>query len=75
MKCVICKQGYTWPGKAIVNLVREPLTLVVTDAPTQVCQNCSEEFVEEATTGPLLQVAEEVAQADAQVDLRQYITG
>jgi YgiT-type zinc finger domain-containing protein len=47
MKCVICKQGETQPGTAIVTLTRETLTLVVRDVPAQVCENCGEEYVDE----------------------------
>jgi len=73
MKCIICKQGEPQPGTATVTLVREPLTLVVKSVPARVCENCGEEYVDEATTARLLQVAEEAAQSGVQVDVRQYI--
>jgi len=73
MKCVICRQGETWPGTATVTLTRELLTLVVKGVPAQVCQNCGEEYVDGDTTKQLLQTAEEAAQAGVQVDVRQYI--
>jgi YgiT-type zinc finger domain-containing protein len=50
MKCVICKQGYTRPGTAVVTLTRETLTLVVKDVPAQACENCGEEYVDEPIT-------------------------
>jgi YgiT-type zinc finger domain-containing protein len=73
MKCVICKQGDTQPGTATVTLIQEILTLVVKGVPAQVCENCGEEYADEATTARLLQVAEEAAQAGVQVDVRQYV--
>ena len=72
MRCVICKQGETRPGMATVTLCRELLTLVVKDVPAQVCDNCGEEDVDEATSKQLLGTAEEAARAGVQVDVRQY---
>jgi YgiT-type zinc finger domain-containing protein len=73
MKCIICKQGETQPGTATVTLERSNLTLVIKRVPAQVCQNCGEEYVDEETTLQLLKTAEEVAQAGAQVDIREYM--
>ena len=73
MKCLICKQGETQPGTATVTLERSNLTLVIKRVPAQVCQNCGEEYVDEETTLQLLKTAEEVAQAGAQVDIREYM--
>ena len=72
MKCVICKQAETRPGKATVTLERGDLTLVVKGVPAQVCPNCGEEYVDEQTATRLLQMAEEVARAGVQVDIREY---
>ena len=73
MRCVICKHGDTRPGTATVTLTRDQLTLVVKDVPANVCENCGEEYVDEATSKQLFRMAEEVARAGVQVDVRQYI--
>ncbi len=73
MKCVICKQGETRPGKATVTLERSGMTLVVKNVPARVCANCGEEYVDEKTTSRLLKEAEEAARAGVQVDIREYI--
>ncbi len=73
MKCVICKHGEAQPGTATVTLERGNLTLVIKRVPARVCQNCGEEYVDEETTFQLLKTAEDVAQADAQVDIREYV--
>jgi len=73
MKCVICKHGQTQPGTVTVTLERATLTLVIKNVPAQVCQNCGEEYLNEVITERLLKTAEEVAQAGAQVDIREYI--
>jgi len=73
MKCVICKNGETKPGKATVTLERNGMTLVFKAVPANVCVNCGEEYIDEQTTGVLLKKAEEAAQAGVQVDVRQYL--
>ncbi len=73
MKCTACKHGETQAGTATVTLSREQLTLVVKCVPAQVCENCGEEYVDEAITGRLLETAEEDARSGVQVDVRQYI--
>jgi YgiT-type zinc finger domain-containing protein len=73
MRCVICKQGETRPGKATVTLTRDQLTLVVKGVPAEVCFNCGEEYVAEQTTKRLLATAEEAASAGVEVDVREYV--
>ena len=72
MKCVICKNGETHPGKATVTLERGATTLVIKGVPARVCANCGEEYVDEAIAAKLLQAAEEAARAGVQVDVREY---
>jgi YgiT-type zinc finger domain-containing protein len=73
MKCIICKQGETKPGKATVTLERDGMTLVIKGVPANVCANCGEEYVDEETTKELLKSAEEATKAGVQVDIREYI--
>lgn len=73
MKCLICKQGETKPGKTTVTLERNGMTLVFKGVPANVCVNCGEEYVDEKTTKQLLKAAEEAAKAGVQVDIREYI--
>jgi YgiT-type zinc finger domain-containing protein len=73
MKCVICKQGETRPGQATVVLERDGMTLVVKAVPAQVCANCGEEYVDEATTAQLLTEAEAATRKGTQVDVREYV--
>ena len=72
MMCVICKNGTTRSGKATITLEREGTTLVIKGVPAQVCANCGEEYVDEATTSLLLRTAEEAVRTGVQVDVRQY---
>ena len=72
MRCVICKQSKTRPGYSIVTLERDDLTLVIKRVPAQVCPNCVEEYVDETVAGNFLETAEKLADAGAQVDIREY---
>lgn len=72
MMCVICKNRTTRSGKATVTLEREGVTLVIKGMPAQVCANCGEEYVDEATTSLLLKTAEEAVRTGVQVEVRQY---
>ena len=72
MKCVICKQAETKSGHTTVTLERAGLTLVVKRVPARICPNCGEEYLEESTATQLLETAEEIARAGAQVDIREY---
>ena len=72
MKCVICKQAVTRPGKTTVTLQRDGVTLVVVNVPAEVCENCGEAYVDEATARKLLRRAEEATRAGVVLDIREY---
>ena len=72
MKCVICKQGETFPGKTTVTLERAGATLVFKNVPAQVCANCGEAYVDEHASAQLLQIAEGAARSGVLVDVREY---
>ena len=72
MKCIVCKQAETQPGKTTVTLERDGATLVFKDVPAQVCPNCGEDYVDEAVARGLTQSAEQMVASGAQVDIRKY---
>jgi YgiT-type zinc finger domain-containing protein len=72
MKCSICKLGDTQPGTVTVTLERDGMTLVYRGVPAQVCANCGEAYVDDATTVHLLESAEAAALAGVQVEVRAY---
>ena len=63
MKCVICKVGETHQGKATVTLERDATAMVIKGVPASICDNCGEEYVDEATADQLLKTAEEAVRA------------
>jgi len=73
MQCVICREGETRPGFAVVTLTREALTLVVKGVPADICENRGEEYVDDTVAAQLLATLEEAALAGVQVDVREYV--
>ena len=72
MKCIICKQAETRPGRTTVTFERDGLTLVVKNVPAQVCPGCGEAYTDEAAAMRLLATAGQMAESGAWVDVRQY---
>ena len=72
MKCPICKKGDTSPGTATVTLERGRLTLVVKAVPAEVCENCGEEYIDEAATAELLAKLESEERAGTEINVRHF---
>lgn len=72
MRCVICHQGETRPGTATLVLERDGLTMVLKHVPAQVCENCGEEYIDEAAAASVLEKAERAAREGVQVEIREY---
>ena len=72
MICPICRCSQTQAGFASVTLERDESTLLFKNVPAQVCNNCGEEFIDEAISFNLLQAAETAVQAGVQMELRRY---
>ncbi|CAG1004877.1 hypothetical protein PHYC_03178 [Phycisphaerales bacterium] len=70
--CPICTHGTLRPGVTSVTLERGQLTLVIKSVPARVCDNCGEQFVDEAVSARLLEVADGAAKAGTQVEVRSY---
>ena len=72
MRCPVCKNGETRPGTATLTLERGPLTMVVRHVPAQVCDNCGEEYIDEAMTQEALAQAETAARHGVTVEVREF---
>lgn len=72
MECLICKKGETTEGKATLVLERGMTTLVIKGVPALVCNNCGEEYVDEAAGREVLNIAEQAARSGVQVEIRDY---
>ena len=53
-------------------LERDALTMVVRHVPAEVCENCGEEYVDEAVAAAALEHAEASAPAGVTVEVREY---
>ena len=73
MKCVICRQGETNPGKATIPLERQGIVVVFTGVPAEICADCSEAYTDEVTTGRLLRIFQDAVRAGVKVDVREYV--
>lgn len=73
MRCVICKQADTEPGRTTITLEPDSGTLVVIrEVPARVCPNCGEAYTDDATTQRLLEIAEEARRSGVEVDVSHY---
>ena len=73
MHCGICRQGDTQPGSVTVTLERDATTVVFKHVPAQVCANCGEAYVDDATTVQLLEDADAALKAGVQVEVRAFV--
>jgi len=72
MKCMICKHGETRLGTTTITLEKENSTIVFKEVPAQVCDNCGETYVDDATTKTLLHKAKEIIKSGVEVDIRKF---
>lgn len=72
MKCSICKTGVTHPGTTTVTLTRGEATIVVKNVPAEVCDNCGEYYLNDATSTKILSMAEEAIKQNHEVEVIQF---
>lgn len=72
MKCIVCHHGETQPGTTTVTFHRDGQTIVVTEVPAEVCENCGEAYVAEDATAQVLEIATEARRNHAQVLVRDF---
>ena len=72
MKCTICKQGETQPGKTTVVLERGKTTVLIKDVPAEICENCGEYYLTEEMTAKVMEMAEEAVQRNAEIEVLRF---
>jgi len=72
MKCLLCNQVETLPGKTSILLERGHVSLTITDVPARVCPYCGEAYAEEEVVLNILRVAEMMARAGTKVAVCAY---
>jgi YgiT-type zinc finger domain-containing protein len=69
---MICKHGETKQGTTTVTLEKDSSTIVFKEVPAQICDNCGEKYIDEATTKELLNKARNIVKNGVEVDIRKY---
>jgi YgiT-type zinc finger domain-containing protein len=72
MKCTLCKNGETSPGKVTVTLNRESSTIVIKEVPAEVCNNCGDYFLSSETSKAVLCLAEEAVKKGIEVEILKF---
>ena len=72
MKCAICKSGETEAGTTTVVLERGRTVVIIREVPAQVCGNCGEYWLDEATSERVLGQAEDAVARNAEVEIVRY---
>jgi len=72
MKCTICKNGDPKPGKVTVTLQRGESIVIIKDVPAEVCQDCGEYYLDEATSSKIYAQADDAVQRNAEVEILRY---
>jgi YgiT-type zinc finger domain-containing protein len=72
LRCAVCKNGETKPGKSVITLTKGKLVFTIKNVPAHICHDCSEEYIDEDTTNLLLQTANESFNKGVVFDLRDW---
>ena len=74
MKCVICKHGNTYKGSTTITLEKNGSTIIFKEVPAEICDNCAEAYIDNATTKELLEKARVIVKNGVEVDIRKFGT-
>ncbi|MBP7869799.1 MAG: DUF4258 domain-containing protein [Candidatus Hydrogenedentes bacterium] len=72
MKCVLCREGDTDPGKVTVTLERGGAVIVIKEVPAEVCGNCGEYYLTEEITRKVLHLAETSIKKGVEVEVIRF---
>jgi YgiT-type zinc finger domain-containing protein len=66
MSCVICRNGTTRGGSVTVTLQRGETTVILKQAPADICDNCGEYYLSSEVTAQILERAESAVKSGAE---------
>jgi len=72
MRCSLCHNGETRPGRVTVVLQRGEATVICKNVPGDVCENCGEYYLAEAVTQELFKRAESALENGAEVEILRF---
>jgi YgiT-type zinc finger domain-containing protein len=55
LRCAVCKNGETKPGKSVINITDDKSVFIFKNVPAKICHDCSEEYIDEEAVKLLLQ--------------------
>ncbi|HOE65533.1 MAG TPA: type II toxin-antitoxin system MqsA family antitoxin [Candidatus Hydrogenedentes bacterium] len=68
----ICRHGDTNPGRVTVVLQRDNTVVLIKQTPANVCDNCGEYYLSDATAAQVSEIAEQASQRHAEVEIIEY---
>lgn len=72
MKCAICRNGKTEKGFTTVVLEKNETTLVFKRVPSDICENCGEEYISSEINRSLLQHAKDELNRGITLEMLNY---
>ncbi len=69
MKCVDCKHGIPKKGKVTVSFDKDNCTVIIKEVPALVCPVCGAYYLDEATTGKVLEAGKAAVKSGAEVEV------
>ena len=73
MKCTLCKNGETNPGKVTVTMNRGNSVIVIKEVPAEICNNCNDYFLSSEVTNSVLSIAEDAVEKGIEVEILKYV--
>ncbi|MEP0814185.1 MAG: type II toxin-antitoxin system MqsA family antitoxin [bacterium] len=72
MKCVICKTGETKLGETTVKLEKNGGIFIFRGVPAEVCDNCGEAYLDEATSQSIYDSIAASAGENTEITVRRF---
>jgi YgiT-type zinc finger domain-containing protein len=72
MSCVICRNGNTRNGHVTVTVQRGDTTVILKQAPADVCDNCGEYYLSSEVAAQVLERAESAVKSGAEVEILRF---
>jgi YgiT-type zinc finger domain-containing protein len=72
MSCVICRNGNTRNGHVTVTVQRGDTTVILKQAPADVCDNCGEYYLSTEIAAQVLERAESAVKSGAEVEILRF---
>jgi YgiT-type zinc finger domain-containing protein len=72
MTCVICRNGKIHSGHVTVTVQRGDTTVILKQAPADVCDNCGEYYLSSEVAAQVLDRAESAVKSGAEVEILRF---